>query len=176
MRKLQIYAVLMALSLGLACLMTPPAAAQNEPSAATEKPVSGYRLDFVISEVEGGKKINSRSYSMLATEAVLTKVRVRSNLRPDASGLSYDLGMDLDCRVRENAGYLLLDATIDSSGLRVSKSEDAVPGTPAGTSVEHVRSEISALVTPGKPTMISSLDDPASKRQFQIEVTATKIK
>jgi hypothetical protein len=34
----------------------------------------------------------------------------------------------------------------------------------------------STVTVPGRPTVVGSMDDPNSKRQFQLELTVTKLK
>jgi hypothetical protein len=38
------------------------------------------------------------------------------------------------------------------------------------------RSNIYSVVTPGKPTLVASMDDVVTNRRYEIEVTATKVK
>jgi len=38
--------------------------AAKKPAEQVQKPVNAYRLDFSVNEMEDGKKINSRQYSM----------------------------------------------------------------------------------------------------------------
>jgi len=40
--------------------------------------------------------------------------------------------------------------------------------------VQQFRSQVDTIVSPGKPTIVSRMDDPSSKRRFQLEVTASK--
>ena len=45
-----------------------------------------------------------------------------------------------------------------------------------GGAAELLRINASTLALPGKPMVVGSLDDPNSKREFQLEVTVTKLK
>jgi hypothetical protein len=42
--------------------------------------------------------------------------------------------------------------------------------------LRQLRINASTVAMPGKPTVIGVVDDPNSKRQFQLEVTVTKLR
>jgi hypothetical protein len=42
--------------------------------------------------------------------------------------------------------------------------------------IRQIKMSGSTVVTPGKPIVIGSADDPTSNRQFQLEVTVTKLR
>ena len=42
--------------------------------------------------------------------------------------------------------------------------------------VRQIKIDGSTVVVPGKPIVIGSADDPTSNRQFQLEVTVTKLR
>jgi hypothetical protein len=42
--------------------------------------------------------------------------------------------------------------------------------------VRQFKINASTLALPGKPMVVGSVDDPNSKRQFQLEVTVTKLR
>ena len=80
--------------------------------------------------------------------------------------------MNIDCRVEEHEGSLMLSTTIESSNLTPPPAQNVSgPDQPV---IRQVRADLSTVVNLGKPTLITSMDDPISRRQFQIEVTATK--
>lgn len=157
----------------------PEQAARSE-NAGVKKSLNVYRLDFVLSEFVDGKKVNTRSYSAVAREDEMNKLRtgarypVATETVTKITQYQYlDIGVNIDCRVVERSGYLELNAVIDSSSISWPEGAEAhgVPGQPF---VSQMRSEIRSLIRPGVPTMISSMEDPASKRRFQVDVTATK--
>ena len=84
MQRIKIYAVLLGTILGLVGLI-PGVTAQEDkakpeestPKTAASRSSSAYRLEFALSEIEDAKKINTRSYSMLAQAGgVLSKLRI----------------------------------------------------------------------------------------------------
>jgi hypothetical protein len=149
---------------------------------AAPKSLNAYRMDFLLTELEDGKKNNSRSYSLLAREGILNKLRagVRVPIATKMGSLPQfqylDVGMNIDCRVEEREGSLVLNAIADSSSFSLP-GEPKAPGSVADQPViRQMRSEINTVINLGKMTVISSMDDPSSKRRFQLEVTATKVK
>ncbi len=157
----------------------PQQAARNEDTS--HKPLTAYRLDFVLSELADGKKVNSRSYSVLAqTDSRMNKLRsgarypVATQNEHNSTQFQYlDFGVNIDCRLEEQDGEVSLYATIDSSSASWPTPDTAhsAPGQPV---ISQMRSEVRSPLHPGKPTMVSSMEDPASKRVFQVEVTATR--
>ncbi len=176
----------------LSCLSTLVAAQQEDkreekaqPPAREEaighKPITAYRLDFVLSEWVDGKKVNSRNSSVLAqTDGRMNKLRsgarypVSTQNEQKNTQIQYlDFGVNIDCRLDEQDGGVRLIATVESSSASWPAPDSAhtPPGLPI---ITQMRSEISTSVHVGKPTMVSSMDDPATKHTFQIDVTATR--
>jgi len=160
---------------------------QKSAEKPVEKPagpisLNTYRLDFLLSELEDGKKINSRNYSVVPRQGILNKLRVGARVPISTTGpgaisqVQYlDVGISIDCRIEERDGYVVLDAIVDSSSFALPQEQTgrSVGGQPV---IQNMRSQVNTVLTPGKPTVISSMDDPSSKRRYQIEVTATKVK
>jgi hypothetical protein len=141
--------------------------------------LSSYRLEFTLTEFnDTGKKINSRTYSVVSQVGPRNKLRVGGRV-PVATGTSpgslmfqyLDVGMNIDCSVQEQDGFLLLNSTVEASSAAPQRDEQTHQPV-----IRQMRSEVRSVLTPGKPTMISSMDDPTSKERFQLDVTATKLK
>lgn len=151
--------------------------AQQDAQPST-KPISVYRVEFVFNELQDGKQINSRRYEMLAKADETNRLRIGSRVPVSTTGGGFqylDVGMNMDCRVAESEGKILLNITADSSGFALpqGKSVEAVSGQPV---ILQMRFGVDTVVLPGKPTLVSSMDDPSSNSRFQLEVTATKVK
>jgi hypothetical protein len=168
--------------------------AENKPAARNDFAYarSPYRLDFTIKELEDGKVVNTRSYSMVIQSAeernrsygeVKTGSRVPVTTTESKTGekqFQYiDVGVSIMSRLYQmEAGNLLLDSNIEISSLALPDKE-AQPGlnyAGAQPIIRQVRSNITGEITAGKPNQIASLDDPISRHRFQIEVTATKLR
>ena len=185
MQKLKIYIVLLGMLLVLISF-APRAVAQAEntpkqedakPRSISPKPVSAYRLEFTLNEVEDGKKLNTRSYSLLMQSGGgYNKLRVGANVpQSPTNALQYlDFGTNIDCRIQDQEGYVLLDLTIESSSRAHPEVQNDT--TPKQAIVHQIKMNVNTVLTPGKPTVIASMDDPSSKRTYQVEATATKVK
>ncbi len=154
---------------------------QNQPAEnkAAQRPLAAYRLEFTLTEFEDGKKTNSRSYSLLAQTHSWNKLRIGTRL-PVATATSatmpvqfqyMDIGMNIDANVEEQEGLVLLNSTVDVSGMAPQREEQTHQPI-----IRQMKSELRTVVSPGKPTVITADDDPTGKARFQLEVTATKVK
>jgi hypothetical protein len=168
-------AFLLVVLLGIfACALRPVAAAQDSNTAAKPSPPKpvAYRLDFSINELENGKKLNSRHYSMnLMGERRELKVGVRVPIE-DGGKIDYlDVGTYITAHLETSESPLILDVSAEFSSL---------PASGQGTNLQAplvrlARIAATAVVALNKPTVVGSVDDPDSKREFELEVTAAKL-
>jgi hypothetical protein len=182
----------------LALMMAPwPGFAQNQDASGTEgrlmvprrlqaAPESQesqkfYKLEFVVKEVEGGKVLNTRAYSTTvsfdAKDTGSTSIRARGRVAyqtttGDTKSVQYlDIGVSIDCRsIKEVGRGLSLYVSADISSVPSDTSAATAPPTIRQNTWNSV-----TIVPPKKPTLIFSSDDPMSKRQMQLELTATPI-
>jgi hypothetical protein len=143
-------------------------------------PVQAFRLDFAFYELEEGKKINTRRYSLDLTSGSHNQLRIgtRVPVPLGTDGLQYQY-MDVGTKIWaslgvEGGGDLRLDVTSDISNLDATQS--ASHAANVHPVVRQVEINGTTLLTVGKPIAIGSVDDPNSNRQFQLEVTATKLR
>lgn len=88
----------------------------------------------------------------------------------NAAQIQYaDTGVNIDCRVVEVNGKAELHAQIEISHAAGDKS-----GAPLEPVIETGRVSVNATLDLGKPSVIASVDDPATHRKFDAEVTITK--
>jgi hypothetical protein len=144
----------------------------------TDKPVHAYRADFSLNELENGKKINTRHYSMNVNTGDRNQVKISTSAQvPDETSTAREspakpdflnVTIHIYCRVQEHGDEVLLavEGIIDNvlsppNGRPVTRDIDIVGST---------------MATPGKPIVIGSVDDPSSNREFQLEATLTKLK
>jgi hypothetical protein len=196
MRKWKLYTLVLVI-LGLGSLV-PNLVAQDQPAPEQEvkkadapkelqkqpdedslsKPMEVYRVEFTITELVDGKKINTRTYSLVAQQGMLNKLRIGGRMpmaisdRPPNLPAQYqylDVGVNIDCTVREREGLVLLSSVIDVSS--VSPQRDEQTHLPV---VRQVRSEVRTVLSPGRPTVISGMDDPTTRARFEFEVMAMK--
>jgi|SRR5580704_5246014 hypothetical protein len=176
---------LLAVTMALCSGRKPAQAQDSTPKAEAPKPTQAFRLDFSLNEFEDGKKINNRHYSInVNVPGESREVKIGSRV-PVAVGSSesknalvntqyqyIDVGTNISSELTERGDELLLRVSSEISNL------DADPNHEArfGPVVRQIKMSGSTVVIPGKPMVIGSVDDPASNRQFQLEVTVTKLK
>jgi hypothetical protein len=187
MRKVLVVSTIAILGLMIACGMEGHAqeAAPAKPDAEAkaqskgdnaEKPVHAYRLDFSVNELEAGKKINTRQYSLNlnADDANEIKIGTRVPVESGHEQFQYmDVGTSIWCRIGERPDGIPLSVRADISNFAIP---DQGTGHESRPVVRQFKINASTLALPGKPMVIGSVDDPNSKRQFQLEVTVTKLR
>jgi hypothetical protein len=150
-----------------------PASANPDP----QMPLGAYRLTFSINELEDGKKINTRRYSMNLADAVVggqsLKIGTRVPVQSEQGKFQYlDIGTNINARLINWAKPLGLSVNAEISSFPAS-NEGTASGPPP--LIRQLRIEGSTVIIPDKPMIIGSVDDPDSKRQFQLEVIVTKL-
>lgn len=182
MRKLMLI-LMSATALGLM-----PMHAQEESSKAATpakaQPVQPYRLDFSLNELAENKLVNTRHYSMnlIAGNADEIKIGTRvpvATKSPDPNLISanyqyLDVGTQIWANLREHGDELVLDVRSEVSNLDMAGGSDRTPYLPPV--VRQIKISGDTLLVVGKPIVIGSMDDPNSKRQFQLEVNVTKLR
>ena len=152
--------------------------------AAKNQPVQPYRLDFAFNEVADGKVVNTRRYSMNLTAGesneikIGTRVPVSSTSSPGTDFVQWqyiDVGTNIWAQLREHGDELVIVVRSDVSNFDTSNESEYVKGSNHPI-VRQIKISGSTLLVVGKPILIGSMDDPNSKRQFQLEVTATRLK
>jgi hypothetical protein len=146
-------------------------------SEGSSKALSAFRLDFALSEWEEGKKINTRHYSMNLVPGYTPSNEIKIGSRVPVEGkqgeVQYiDVGTNIWSRLTEQRGDTLqLEVRAELSNIANPEQE----GRRAAPVVRQLKINASTVAHPGKLTVIGIVDDPNSKRQFQLEVTVTKL-
>jgi hypothetical protein len=158
---------------------------ESNPGPAKLKPLESYRLDFSFNEVADGKIVNTRHYSMNLTAGNSDEIKIGTRVPVPSEKTSagpgsperdtqfqyIDVGTNIWSQLREHGDELMLVVRSEVSNLDV----DSV-GSGSLPVVRQIKISGDTLLVVGKPIMIGSADDPNSKRQFQLEVTVTKLK
>lgn len=156
------------------------------------KPVPAYHLDFALNELEDGKKINTRQYAMdllavrqtdpsyirdMGNNYKSLKIGTRVPVETEQGKVEYmDIGTSISCRMREDEMGLSLEARAEISSLIPRSQADAYRPNTVDPILRQVSIQSATAITPGKLTALGTVDDPDSKRQFQLEVTVTKLR
>jgi hypothetical protein len=140
-----------------------------------------YKLNFAIFELEDGKRMNQREYSMIAksNDGRPTSVRVATRVpisSPEKQIQYIDAGLDIRCSsVKELASKIAVACDVSISNF-VLPEQSAEARNSVGPVLRTTRADYAwAVVALGKPSIFSTIDDVNSKKRIQIELTATKI-
>ena len=141
----------------------------------TMQPIHPYRAEFLITELQDGKKVNSRRYAMLLNAGNMwnqMKIGTRVPAGPDVPGQFLDVGTNINCRVIESGSDIELDVHSEFSNFFSAPGPDH-SGKPI---VQQISINGYTLVASGKTVTVGLVDDPNSDRQFQLEATVTKLR
>lgn len=137
-----------------------------------------YRLEFNIKELEGGKVISSRQYSV---NTAVDKRNLKTSLRTgskvpipfgEAGQTTYlDVGVNIDCFEPQVKGQQMsFTMTAEVSSIA---QDTSAPRTAPFVRQNRWSSEVVLPIQ--KPTIVFSSDDLTTKRQMQMEVTAVPL-
>lgn len=156
----------------------PPAKSDTEAKSSVhaEKPVHAYRVDFSLNELEDGKKINTRQYSVNVNSDESNEIKIGTRVPVDSGHDEFqylDLGTNVWCRIEERSDGVALSVRAENSNFAIPQQGTGHGDRPI---IRQLKISGSTLAMLGKPIVVGSMDDPNSKRQFQLEVTVTKLK
>ena len=158
-------------------LVGPPAIAGSEESTpAPKRAQSTFRVDYVLVEIEAGRRAADRSYSLTLNEGSHAQLRSGTKVPLDLGdkGVQYmDVGLRIGARVWERDGDLALDTEIERSTFATPAPAAGAKGNP---SLRSMSQALSSRPTLGQPAVLSKLDDLDGERQLQLEVTVTKLR
>ncbi len=139
----------------------------------TEKAVHAYRVDFSVNEFEDSKKINTRQYSMYLNGDDANEIKIGTRVPVEAKQGEFqylDVGTSIWCRLGERANGLPISVRAEISNFARPDPQGQQPV------LRQLSIKASTLAQLGKPIVVGSVDDPNSKRTFQLEVTVTNLK
>jgi len=157
--------------------------------AQEAKPRSGteaYKVDYVFSEFQDNKKVNTRAYTVLVQLLEKASLRLGSRV-PIATGtfttggskelnplvntqFQYiDVGVNIDCTVEPQESDIGLRTNVDITRLA---PENRI-GQPI---IRQTKIQVHNFVPLGKPTIIATADEVDTTGRFQIEATVTRVK
>ncbi|HYX54303.1 MAG TPA: hypothetical protein VE783_12680 [Candidatus Limnocylindrales bacterium] len=157
-----------------------PDAPQPIPSTRPQPQRTAYRVDFKLFEVEDGKRTNQREFSMIASAQdydppyATLRVGNRVPVNTGEKGNYIDIGFEGRCRLTDMNGKLSAAVSVEITGLAPSEEGGGTHGTTMPV-LRSTRLNIDSVLVPGKPQIIGGIDDLASKKRMQVEVTATRI-
>jgi hypothetical protein len=167
--------------------------AQDNSAKAQEerKPDPAFHLDFNLNELQDGKKINTRSYAMDLIAAHFgsnggyrsetpgqIKIGTRVPIETDQGKVDYmDLGTSIRCNLSGNdAEGPTIDVRAEVTSVVPRADTDAYRPATRNPIIRQISMSSSTAMPLGKLTTLSTVEDPDSKREFQLEVTVTKLR
>jgi Flp pilus assembly secretin CpaC len=139
-----------------------------------------YRLEYTITEVEGAKKLSSRSYSLQAEEGKPASMRVGTRVpipNAAADGVSYtymDVGVNLDVTASVmEATTIRLKTNVDISSL-ITPDPSVSSRRPPAT--RQTRDQVTTVIPLDKPVILTTQDDPNYNTTMQVQVIARIVK
>ncbi len=193
MRRMRMLVTLMA----AVVMAIPTVWAQEKPKAPEEpKPTTALKVQVVISEYEGDRKISSLPYTFFLTDDNLRVVRMGLRVPVLVAGADptkpqvqpqfqyMEVGTNIDCKARSiEGGRFRLDLSVDRSSLYSAasgkKPTDWGPGDPPLSSQPIVRQAKMSSIFPirdGETVQAAVSTDPVSGRVLKVDVTANVVK
>jgi hypothetical protein len=194
-RTVGVLGIALMLSFGSARVLAQAEAASTPKASETKiesEPIT-YRLTYTITEMDGAKRIGSQHFSMTLSCSEIpsnhmwtsedarfrlgSKIPVATEASNPASlaptKVQYmDVGLNARSHVRKYANGVEVTSWLEQSS--VSEEESGVgKGNPV---IRQATLENTALLTPGKPMMLGSLDIPGSTRHLDVEVVVEVVR
>ena len=169
-------ALILVLIVGGGICKTQAQQADVDKAPKTEKPLNAYRLDFSVNELEDGKKINTRQYSMNLNSDGSNELKIGTRVPVESKQGEFqyiDVGTSIWSKVEERNGAIDLSIRAEISNFA---NPEQTPGHDMLPLLRQLKISAGTLAVVGKPMVVGSVDDPNSKRQFQLEVIVTKLK
>ena len=138
-----------------------------------------YRVEFNIHDGSDAAAKTGRRYAMMieatgkGTFRAGNKVPYVTGPASATQGPQYsyaEIGVNIDARLRDISGRIFLNADLDVSTV-LPREKDAAPNP----TIASIRIAVNTIMSPGKPALVASIDDPVIKRRFDIEATVTKV-
>jgi hypothetical protein len=152
----------------------------ERPEPARASSGGSYKVDVLLSENEGGKRINTRAYTFVVESG--RTIRLRQGLRIPVATASttgvntmqfqfVDVGLNIDCEVAEVENGVRVNVSVDESS--VATEQHGAGGNPV---IRQFKNGGMAVIPLGKQTLLSSVEELDSKKRLDIEATVNKLR
>ena len=134
-----------------------------------------YRLEYTITETEGTKKVNARTYTMLVEDHKSGSIRVGNKVplqNKDGAIQYFDVGVNIDGRPTAiDSASVRLNTIIENTSVVVAEA-----ATAKAPVVRNLRNSIELGLPLDKPVVLTTQDDPGSNTTIQVQVLAKQVK
>jgi hypothetical protein len=127
------------------------------------------------------KIVNTRNYMMTVEDGVQNRGQIQSGARvpvPNAQEKRFqymDVGVNINCyQIVAHDDYLSINTTFELSSFALPEQSSGSSGLPPV--LRQARASMNAVVPVNKQTVIGTIDDVNSTKNYEIAVTATKLK
>lgn len=150
----------------------------SQSTSRQETPTTAYRLSFELHEMENGRTINTRQYSLNVVPGYEPsnelKIGTRVPIEGNKGEMQYiDVGTSIWSRMMQHGDALELEVHADLTNFAVpEQSTQAIVKMPL---LRQLRINSSTVAALGKPMVVGVVDDPDSKREYQLQVTVTQL-
>jgi len=157
--------------------------ASNQSAAKKEPPKkAAYRVDFKLYELEDGKRVNQREYSLVTSAASghrsggsMIRIGTRVPVSYEEKKESYiNVGLDLSCALWQEDDKLWGWFAVDISTFALPE-QNADPRHGGMPVLRNAHQDAETSLNPGKSLVLTTIDDLNSKKRTLIEVVATRI-
>ncbi len=138
-----------------------------------------YKVEFTIHDGGNAAVANSRRYSMLVIPNnknnfyVGDKVPYSTGSGSQGQYQYLDTGVHIMCLIGEMNDKVSLKAEIELS--TVVPPEKRLASNVPNPTINQTHISVNSAVTPGKPTLIASIDDPGTARKYDVDATVSKV-
>jgi len=144
-----------------------------------DKPKKTYRLNYTVIDFDGSKRLGDQHYSMVLVSGqrtilkqgnrvpIITGTDTKDPNNPQTQYTYLDIGMNFDATIDDAPNSLRLKAKVEQSSV-VDNRSGALPQEPL---IRQSLFEGSAVLTPGKPIVLGSLDITGTTRRIEIQAT-----
>jgi type II secretory pathway component GspD/PulD (secretin) len=165
-----------------AIVMTAPPdhiAAAEKLLTELDKARKAYRLTYTLIDLDGTRRLGDQHYSMIVVNGqrsvlkqgnrvpIVTGTDLKNPNSPQTQVTYVDIGMNFDASLDDSANSIRLKTKVDQS----SVIEDRTGATAQDPIIRQTSFEGSAVLTPGKPLIIGSLDITGTTRRTEIQAT-----
>lgn len=135
---------------------------------------AAYRVDYVIAEVENGKKVNTRTYSLMIDEGGEANMHLgmKMPVQAEKGPIYLDVGVRIDCRLKPREGNNVWLST----RFELSTVSDQAQTASGAVPLRTVEWSERTVLPVGKSTDIAGGDDLSSQKRFELSVTVTKLR
>jgi type II secretory pathway component GspD/PulD (secretin) len=143
-----------------------------------------YRLTYTITELEGGKRVSSQHFVLVAVSGDRSELKQGTRVpivtgsfdsdtgKPNTQMQYVDIGLKIDANLDVSGEYLNLRSKLEQSSVADEKSSVGIQDPV----IRQSTLEGTSTLVPGKALVLGSLDAPGSTRREEVEVVAEVVR